>query len=50
MKERTIVACISIPVCAALVALGHDGAVLVILSTIVGWYFGRESSEKEAKE
>lgn len=46
MNDRTIVACIAIPSCCGLIYLGHDGAILVILSTIIGWYFGRESVEK----
>ena len=28
-----------------LVALGHDGAVLILLSTIVGYYFGKRTQD-----
>jgi len=47
MKDRTIVALVSIVVIAGLVALGHNGALLNILGIIMGFYFGRETGDTE---
>jgi hypothetical protein len=47
MKDRTMVALVTVPVCGILIWLGHNGAIIALLSTIIGWYFGRESGEKE---
>jgi len=43
VKERTIIAGIAIPCLSILIALGYDAAVIALLSTIIGWYFGREA-------
>ena len=47
VKDRTIVALVSIVVIAGLVALGHNGALLNILGIIMGFYFGRETGDEE---
>lgn len=38
-----LVACASIGVCGLLVYVGHDGYIITLLSSIVGYYFGRKS-------
>lgn len=45
MKDRTIVALVSIAIIGGLVALGHNGALLQLLGIILGFYFGRETGE-----
>ena len=47
MKDRTIVALVSITCISALVALGHNGAMISLLAIIMGFYFGRETGDKE---
>ena len=47
IKGIDIVACVSIGVCGALVLTGHDGAIITLLSTVIGYYFGRKSKEPE---
>ncbi len=49
MKDRTIVALVSIVTIAALVALGHNGAMISLLAIIMGFYFGRETGDKEVE-
>ena len=49
LKDRTIVALASIVVIGALVALGHNGALVNILGIIMGFYFGRETGDKEVE-
>lgn len=47
MKDRTIVALAAIAAITALVYMGHNGALLNMLSIILGFYFGRETGDKE---
>lgn len=47
MKDRTIVALVSIGAITLLVYLGHNGALINLLAIIMGFYFGRETGEKE---
>ena len=47
MKDRTIVALFSIACIAGLVALGHNGAMISLLAIIMGFYFGRETGNKD---
>ena len=49
MKDRTIVALVSIVVIAGLVALGHNGAMIGLLGIIMGFYFGRETGDQEGE-
>ena len=43
-----LVASIAIPCFSALIYLGHDGMIVSLLATIVGYYFGKKKSSKEA--
>lgn len=45
MKDRTIVALVSIVVIGGLLALGHNSALPGLLGVILGFYFGREVGE-----
>ena len=47
IKGIDVVACVSIAVCGVLVYMGHDGAIITLLSTIIGYYFGRKSKGSE---
>jgi len=47
LKDRTIVALVSIGAITLLVYLGHNGALINLLAIIMGFYFGRETGEKE---
>lgn len=47
MKDRTIVALASIGAITVLVYMGHNGVLINLLSIIMGFYFGRETGEKE---
>jgi len=38
-----LVASIAIPCFSALIYLGHDGMIISLLATIVGYYFGKKS-------
>lgn len=49
LKDRTIVALVSIIVIAALVALGHNTTLPGLLGVILGFYFGRETGDKEVE-
>lgn len=42
-----LVAAIAIPCFSALIYAGHDGMVISLLATIVGYYFGKKSSKAE---
>lgn len=50
VKDRTIVAILSIGAITILVYLGHDGALLNLFSIILGFYFGRETGDIEESE
>ena len=47
MKDRTIVALFSIGCITVLVYLGHNSAMISLLAIIMGFYFGRETGDKE---
>ena len=47
MKDRTIVALVALVSITILVALGHNGALIGLLAIILGFYFGRETGNKE---
>ena len=47
MKDRTIVALLSIGAITVLVYLGHNGALLNLFAIILGFYFGRETGNEE---
>ncbi len=45
MKDRTIVALVSIVIIGGLVALGYNSSLPGLLGVILGFYFGRETGE-----
>lgn len=47
MKDRTVVALISIGAITLMVYMGHDGALISLFGIILGFYFGRETGNKE---
>ena len=47
MKDRTIVALVSIVTIAGLMIMGHNSALPGLLGVILGFYFGRETGDKE---
>ena len=47
IKGIDVVACVSIAVCGLLVFTGHDGSIIALLSSIIGYYFGRKSKGSE---
>jgi len=49
VKDRTIVALVSIVTIAILVALGHNTTLPGLLGVILGFYFGRETGDKEVE-
>ena len=49
LKDRTIVALASIAAITFMVALGHNSAVISLLAIILGFYFGRETSQEEVE-
>lgn len=42
LEGKDIVAIVTILTGGVLIALGHNGAITMLLGTIVGWYFGRK--------
>lgn len=49
MKDRTLVALVSIAAITFLVYLGHNSALINLLAIIMGFYFGRETGEQEVE-
>lgn len=49
MKDRTIVALVSIVVIGGLLAMGHNSSLPGLLGVILGFYFGREVGEPNNK-
>lgn len=49
MKDRTIVALVAIAAITVLVTLGHNSALPGLLGVILGFYFGRETGDKEVE-
>lgn len=47
MEGKDVVATVSIIVCGLLIYMGHNGAIMSLLATIIGWYFGSKKAEKE---
>jgi len=45
VKDRTIVALVSIVAITVLVYMGHNGALVNLFAIILGFYFGRETGE-----
>ena len=49
MKDRTIVALVSIGAISILVYLGHNSAMISLLAIILGFYFGRDAQKEEGE-
>ncbi|GAI91594.1 unnamed protein product, partial [marine sediment metagenome] len=49
VKDRTIVAIISIVAITFMVYIGHNGAMISLLAIIMGFYFGRETGDQEVE-
>lgn len=49
MKDRTIVALVSIGVIGVLVYMGHNSALISLFAIILGFYFGRETGDREVE-
>jgi len=47
LKDRTIVALVSIVAITVLTALGYNSALIGLLAIILGFYFGRETGNQE---
>lgn len=47
IEGKDIVACVAIPTCGLLVYLGQNGAIMGLLCTIIGWYFGSKQNEQK---
>ena len=49
-----LVAIVALCICGLLVYSGHNGMIISLIATIIGWYFGRqtrrESEENEEEE
>jgi hypothetical protein len=50
MKGIDVVAAISVVCLSLLIYLGHNGMIMSLLATIIGYYFGRKSTTKEDAE
>jgi hypothetical protein len=46
VEGTDLVAITALIVCGFLIYMGHNSVIVSLLSTIVGWYFGRRSSKK----
>lgn len=46
IKGIDIVACVAVGCCSVLVYCGHDGSIISLMATIIGYYFGKKASEK----
>jgi hypothetical protein len=45
-----VVAIVALCICGLLIYAGHNSVIVSLLATIIGWYFGRKTPEKEEKE
>jgi len=45
-----LVAIVALAVCGLLVYSGHNGMIISLIATIIGWYFGRQSKQAESEE
>jgi hypothetical protein len=46
-----LVAIVALCICGLLVYSGHNGMIISLIATIIGWYFGRQTkSEREESE
>jgi len=51
IEGKDLVAMVAIIVCGVNVYFGHDGLIISLLATIIGWYFGSKNKTKtEATE
>jgi hypothetical protein len=45
-----LVAIVALCVCGLLVYSGHNGMIISLIATVIGWYFGRSSRERQQRE
>jgi len=45
-----LVAIVALAICGLLVYSGHNGMIVSLIATIIGWYFGRQSKAKREEE
>ena len=46
VEGQDLVACVALIVSGILIYAGHNGGVITLMSTIIGWYFGRKTGLK----
>jgi hypothetical protein len=50
LRGIDIVAIVCVVACSLLIYSGHNGVIVSLLATIIGWYFGRRGrNEKEGE-
>jgi len=47
LRGIDIVAIVCVIACSLLIYSGHNGVIVSLLATIIGWYFGRKSKGNE---
>ena len=47
LRGIDIVAIVCVVACSLLIYSGHNGVIVSLLATIIGWYFGRKSKYNE---
>jgi hypothetical protein len=50
LRGIDIVAIVAIITCGFLIYSGHNGMIVSLLATIIGWYFGRRSGNVVVKK
>jgi hypothetical protein len=50
IKGVDLVAMVALIICGLLVYSGHNGMIISLIATIVGWYFGRAAKTEEREE
>ena len=50
LRGIDIVAIVAIITCGFLIYSGHNGMIVSLLATIIGWYFGRRGSNVVKKD
>lgn len=46
INGKDLVAAVSIPCFSILIYYGHNGAVIALLGTIIGWYYGQKTQKE----
>jgi len=50
LSGTDLVAIVALCVCGLLVYSGHNGMIVSLIATIIGWYFGRQTKRAESEE